>query len=104
LNYSLPPVIIRFIIHLFGKPFAIFSGLPTHHATNLSWFHNIQAFPFFVLVILFFAGVSVLGFLLVRKPAERWPELPPVPNDVISSMLQIPGWCIELPENDLLFQ
>jgi hypothetical protein len=58
---------------------------------NLSQFLNISAFMFFLLVILFIAGVSVLGFLLVRKPVERWLGVPPAQNEVISYYIAATG-------------
>jgi hypothetical protein len=39
---------------------------------DLSWLYDIPAFIFFLLVILFFAGFSVSGYMLVRKRVERW--------------------------------
>jgi hypothetical protein len=58
---------------------------------NLSLFLNISAFLFFLLVILFIAGVSVLGFLIVRKPVERWLGAAPAQNEVISYYIAATG-------------
>src|SRR5664279_3042740 len=58
---------------------------------NLSQFLNISAFLFFLLVILFIAGVSVLGFLIVRKPLERWLGPAPAQNEVISYYIAATG-------------
>src|SRR5664279_1339924 len=58
---------------------------------NLSQFLNISAFLFFLLVILFIAGVSVLGFLIVRKSVERWLGKAPAQNEVISYYIAATG-------------
>lgn len=58
---------------------------------TLSFFHSIPSFLFFLLVILLVAGVSVLGFLLVRKPVERWLGKPPAQNEVISYYIAATG-------------
>jgi hypothetical protein len=58
---------------------------------NLSWLHNIPPFLFFLLVIIFVAGISVLGFLIIRKPVERWLGIPPAQNEVISYYIAATG-------------
>ena len=58
---------------------------------NLSSLHNVPPFLFFLLVIIFVAGVSVLGFLIVRKPVERWLGMPPAQNEVISYYIAATG-------------
>ena len=58
---------------------------------NFSWLYHIPAFLFFLLVIGFVAGISVLGFLLVRKPVERWLGKPPAQNAVISYYIHATG-------------
>ena len=58
---------------------------------NLSWFHNIPSFLFFLLVISFVAAVSVSGFLFIRKPVERWLGKPPAQNAVISYYIHATG-------------
>jgi len=58
---------------------------------NLTWLYSIPAFIFFLLVILFFAGFSVLGYLLTRKRIERWLGKPPAQNEVISYYISATG-------------
>lgn len=58
---------------------------------NLSWLYNIPAFIFFLLVILFFGGFSVLGYLLIRNRVERWLGEPPAQNEVISHYIAATG-------------
>jgi hypothetical protein len=58
---------------------------------NISWLYSIPAFVFFLLVILFFAGFSISGFLLVRKHVERWLGKPPAQNEVISYYIAATG-------------
>jgi hypothetical protein len=58
---------------------------------NLSWLYSIPPFLFFVLVILFFGGFSILGFMLVRKAVERWLGKPPAQNEVLSYYIAATG-------------
>jgi hypothetical protein len=58
---------------------------------DLSPFYGIPAFIFFILVILLFAGVSVIGYLLTRKRVERWLGEPPAQNEVISYYIAATG-------------
>ena len=58
---------------------------------NLSWLYDIPAFLFFLLVILFFGGSSVLGYLLTRKHVERWLGKPPAQNEVIHYYIAATG-------------
>ena len=58
---------------------------------NLSSLHSIPSFLFFILVIGFVAAVSVCGFLLIRKPVERWLGKPPAQNAVISYYIHATG-------------
>jgi hypothetical protein len=58
---------------------------------HLSWLYNIPSFLFFVIVILFFAGISVLGSLLTRKRVRRWLGEPPAQNEVLSYYIAATG-------------
>jgi hypothetical protein len=58
---------------------------------NLSWLYHVPASLFFLLVIGFIAGISVLGFLLVRKKVEKWLGKPPAQNEVISYYIAATG-------------
>jgi hypothetical protein len=58
---------------------------------NLSWFYAIPSFLFFLLIICIAAAVSVLGFLIIRKPVERWLGKPPAQNSVISYYIHATG-------------
>src|SRR5678809_266911 len=58
---------------------------------NLSWLYSIPSFVFFLIVILFFAGLSVSGYLLTRKRVERWLGKPPAQNEVISYYIAATG-------------
>ncbi|HEY2348854.1 MAG TPA: hypothetical protein VGH64_07545 [Puia sp.] len=58
---------------------------------NISWLYFLPSFLFFVLVILFFAGFSITGFLLVRKYVERWLGKPPAQNEVLSYYISATG-------------
>ena len=58
---------------------------------NLSWLYHIPSFLFFILVILFFAGFSVSGFLLTRKYIKRWLGEPPAQNEVLSYYIAATG-------------
>ena len=58
---------------------------------NLSPLYNIPSFAFFLLVIIFFAGFSVLGFVLTRKRIERWLGPAPAQNEVISYYIAATG-------------
>jgi hypothetical protein len=58
---------------------------------NLSSLHFIPPFIFFLLVIGFVATISVAGFLLIRKPVERWLGKPPAQNAVISYYIHATG-------------
>lgn len=58
---------------------------------NLSWFHFLPSFVFFLLVIFFFAGFSIAGFLVVRKYVERWLGKPPAQNEVLSYYIAATG-------------
>lgn len=58
---------------------------------SLSSLHNLPASLFFLLVIGFIAGVSVLGFLSVRKKVEKWLGKPPAQNEVISYYIAATG-------------
>jgi hypothetical protein len=51
----------------------------------------LPSFIFFLLVIFFFAGFSIAGFLLVRKYVERWLGKPPAQNEVISYYIAATG-------------
>ena len=58
---------------------------------NLSWLYSVPSFLFFLIVILFFAGLSVSGYLLTRKRIERWLGKPPAQNEVISYYIAATG-------------
>lgn len=58
---------------------------------DLSWLYGINPFIFFLLTISFFAAFSILGFLIVRKPVERWLGKPPAQNEVISYYIAATG-------------
>src|SRR5882757_4530505 len=58
---------------------------------NLSWLYSIPSFLFFLLVIFFFAGFSILGYMLTRKRIERWLGKPPAQNEVISYYIAATG-------------
>ena len=58
---------------------------------NLSFLYGIPSFLFFLLVILFFGSLSIVGFLLVRKHVERWLGKPPAQNEVISYYIAATG-------------
>jgi hypothetical protein len=58
---------------------------------NLSWLYHVPPFLFFLLVIGFVAAISVSGFLLIRKPVERWLGKPPAQNAVISYYIHATG-------------
>jgi len=58
---------------------------------NLSWLYHIPSFLFFILVILFFAGFSVAGYLLTRKHVTRWLGEPPAQNEVLSYYIAATG-------------
>jgi hypothetical protein len=58
---------------------------------NLSWLYFLPSFLFFILVILFFAGFSICGFLLVRKYVEIWLGKPPAQNEVLSYYISATG-------------
>jgi hypothetical protein len=58
---------------------------------NLSWLYHIPSFLFFILVILFFAGFSVSGFLLTRKYVKRWLGEAPAQNEVLSYYIAATG-------------
>lgn len=58
---------------------------------NLSWLHNLPSFLFFLLVISFVAVISVSGFLVIRRPVERWLGKPPAQNAVISYYIHATG-------------
>jgi hypothetical protein len=73
-----------------GRKFIILESIQIH-IMDLSWLYDIPAFIFFLLVILFFAGFSVSGYMLVRKRVERWLGEPPAQNEVISIISQPPG-------------
>lgn len=58
---------------------------------DLSLLYHIPSFVFFLIVILFFAGFSVLGYLITRKRVERWLGKPPAQNEVISYYIAATG-------------
>src|SRR5664279_2300577 len=58
---------------------------------SLSWLYSVPPSLFFLLVIGFVAGVSVLGFLAVRKRVEKWLGKPPAQNEVISYYIAATG-------------
>src|SRR3982751_2563148 len=58
---------------------------------NISWLYFLPSFLFFILVILFFAGFSIAGFLLVRRHIERWLGKPPAQNEVLSYYIAATG-------------
>ena len=58
---------------------------------SLSWLYFLPAFVFFILVIIFFAAISITGFLIVRKYVERWLGKPPAQNEVISYYIAATG-------------
>jgi hypothetical protein len=58
---------------------------------NLSWLYSVPSFLFFLLVIIFVAAVSVSGFLIIRRPVERWLGKPPAQNEVISYYIAATG-------------
>jgi hypothetical protein len=58
---------------------------------NISWLYFIPPFVFFLLVVFFFAGFSIGGFLLVRKKVERWLGKPPAQNEVLSYYISATG-------------
>jgi hypothetical protein len=58
---------------------------------NISWLYFLPSFLFFILVILFFAGFSIAGFLLVRRRIERWLGKPPAQNEVLSYYIAATG-------------
>jgi len=58
---------------------------------NLNWLYFLPSFVFFIVVIFFFAGISISGFLLVRKHVERWLGKPPAQNEVISYYIAATG-------------
>ena len=58
---------------------------------NLSWLYHFPPFVFFLLVIGLVAAVSVTGFLIIRKPVERWLGKPPAQNAVISYYIHATG-------------
>jgi Protein of unknown function (DUF4239) len=58
---------------------------------NLFWLFSLPAFLFFLLDILFFAVVSISGFLIVRKSVERWLGKAPAQNEVISYYISATG-------------
>lgn len=55
------------------------------------WLYGIPSFIFFILVIIFFAGFSMGGYLLTRKKVERWLGAPPAQNEVISYYIAATG-------------
>ena len=58
---------------------------------NLSWLYHIPSFLFFLMVILFFAGFSVLGYILTRKHIKRWLGESPAQNEVLSYYIAATG-------------
>src|SRR4051794_2607579 len=58
---------------------------------NLTWLYFLPSVIFFLLVIFFFAAISITGFLLVRKYVERWLGKPPGQNEVISYYIAATG-------------
>ena len=58
---------------------------------NFSWLHDIPAFLFFLFVICFVGGVSIIGFLLTRKHVENWLGKAPAQNEVISYYISATG-------------
>jgi hypothetical protein len=58
---------------------------------NLSFLHHLSASVFFLLVVGVTAGISVLGFLIVRKKVENWLGKPPAQNEVISYYIAATG-------------
>ncbi len=58
---------------------------------SLSSLYNLPPSLFFLLVIGFVAGVSVSGFLIVRKKVEKWLGKPPAQNEVISYYIAATG-------------
>jgi hypothetical protein len=51
---------------------------------HLSWLYALPSFLFFLLVVSFFAGFSILGFMITRRRVERWLGPAPAQNEVIS--------------------
>jgi Protein of unknown function (DUF4239) len=58
---------------------------------NLSWLYHVPPALFFIFVIGFVAGVSISGFLIIRKSVERWLGKPPAQNEVISYYISATG-------------
>jgi len=73
-----------------GRKFIILESIQILNM-DLSWLYDIPAFIFFLLVILFFAGFSVSGYMIVRKRVERWLGEPPAQNEVISYYIAATG-------------
>lgn len=79
----------KYNIFLCG-PFIILQ-VPKFKFMNVSWLYNLPAFLVFLLVIIFFGTVSIIGFLLVRKSVEKWLGKPPAQNEVISYYIAATG-------------